>query len=94
MPPRNAEMPKKTSGNLSERPKRPTFLQEWREYAGFSVREAANEIGIDRSMLSKLERNKTAQGYNQVFLEAAAKAYGCEPADLISRAPPKSRLAK
>lgn len=87
-------MPKKTLGNLSERQKRETFLRAWREYAGLMPDEAAEQIGIDRTMLGKFERGKLKHGYSQVFLEAAAIVYGCEPADLIGRAPPKIRNLK
>lgn len=42
-------------------------------------------IGIDRTNLSKIERQQVP--YNQALLERAAEAYHCEPADLIMRDP-------
>jgi transcriptional regulator with XRE-family HTH domain len=78
-------MPKPTIGNLRGRQMRRTFLKEWRIKRGHSQEEAADLIGIDRSMLSKIESGKMA--YSQQFLEAAAEAYMCEPADLLIRNP-------
>lgn len=42
-------------------------------------------IGVDRSMLSKIETGK--MNYNQQFLEAAADAYNCSPVDILMRDP-------
>jgi transcriptional regulator with XRE-family HTH domain len=78
-------MPRKTIGKIDQRPRRPTFLREWREYRNLTQDQAAEKIGIDRSTLSKIERGGVT--YNQPFLEAAADAYSCTPADLISRKP-------
>jgi transcriptional regulator with XRE-family HTH domain len=50
-----------------------------------SQERAAERIGCDRSFLSKIESGKSE--YNQAFLEAAADAYRCEPADLLIRNP-------
>src|ERR1019366_1671574 len=82
-------MPKKTTGNLNSRTKRPTYLAAWREFRGFPPDLAAKLIGVDRSYLQRHEQGKVVNGYSQVFLEAAAEVYGCEPADLISRHPPE-----
>ena len=70
--------PKKT-------PLRRTFLRHWREYRNLTQAQAADRIGIDQSQLSRIERGKYP--YNQGFLEAAAIAYLCEPADLLMRNP-------
>jgi DNA-binding XRE family transcriptional regulator len=78
-------MPKPTIGNLRGRQMRRTFLKEWRDKRGYSQEEAAELIGIERSTLSKIETGKMA--YSQPFLEAAAEAYMCEPADLLMRNP-------
>jgi transcriptional regulator with XRE-family HTH domain len=70
------------------RPKVPrptrTFFREWRKFRGYTQEQAAEMIGIDQSGLSRLERGSP---YNQAFLEAAAAAYRCEPADLLIRNP-------
>lgn len=68
-----------------QRPLRPTFLRQWREHRNLSQDDAAERIGIDRSLLSKVENGKAP--YNQAFLEAAAYAYRCDVADLLMRNP-------
>lgn len=68
-----------------QRPLRPTFLRQWREHNNLSQETAASRIGVDRSLLSKIENGKAP--YNQSFLEAAAYAYKCEPVDLLIRDP-------
>lgn len=64
---------------------RPHFFKEWREFRNLSQERASDRIGIDRSHLSKIETNKSE--YNQAFLEQAADAYLCDPADLLIRNP-------
>ena len=68
-----------------KQPLRRTFLRHWREYRNLSQEAAADRIGVDRSLLSKIENQRAP--YNQAFLEAAAMAYMCEPADLLIRNP-------
>lgn len=68
-----------------KKPRRRTFLREWREEAGLTQEVAADRIGLTQGQLSRIERGDTP--YNQDFLEAAAAAYQCEPADLIMRDP-------
>lgn len=62
-----------------------TFLKEWREHRGLTQEQAAERLAISRTLLSKIENAKSP--YSQGFLEAAAMAYRCEPADLIMRNP-------
>jgi transcriptional regulator with XRE-family HTH domain len=69
-------------------PKRPLqrhFLKEWREFRNLSQEEAASRLGISRTQLSKIENRKSP--YGQQFMEAAADAYGCTVADLVTRNP-------
>lgn len=47
--------------------------------------QLADRIGISRVMVSKIERGLNP--YHQAFLEAAAYALRCEPADLLVRDP-------
>jgi transcriptional regulator with XRE-family HTH domain len=61
------------------------FFREWRDFRNLSQERAADRIGIDRSHLSKIESGKSE--YNQAFLEKAADAYLCDPADLLVRNP-------
>jgi transcriptional regulator with XRE-family HTH domain len=68
-----------------KQPLRRTFLRQWREYRNLTQQSAADRIGVDRSLLSKIETGISP--YNQSFLEAAAIAYLCEPADLLMRNP-------
>lgn len=65
--------------------RRKTFLKEWREHRQLTQAQAAERLQIDQSTLSRIERGDIP--YNQDFLESAAFAYRCEPADLIMRNP-------
>lgn len=67
------------------RPKRATFLRHWRKHRILTQEAAADRIGIDRTVLSKIERGIVP--YDQALLERAADAYRCEPADLLMRDP-------
>jgi len=69
-----------------ERPKRgPTFLREWRKHRGLTQEEAADQIELSQATLSRIETG--TYPYTQDFLEKAALAYTCEPAELIMRDP-------
>lgn len=61
------------------------FIREWRKHRGFTQDQLADQIGITKSYLSKIESGK--RRYDQPFLEAAAEVLRCEPADLIIRDP-------
>lgn len=65
--------------------RRRTFLRQWRDHAGLTQESAADRIGITQGQLSRIERGSTP--YNQDFLERAADAYRCDPADLLMRDP-------
>lgn len=65
--------------------RRRTFLKEWRDHRLLTQEQAADRIGVDQSTLSRIERGITP--YDQDFLERAAFAYQCEPADLLMRNP-------
>lgn len=69
-----------------KRPKRRrTFLREWRKHRGLTQEQAADRIEISQATLSRIETG--TYPYTQDFLEKAAFAYMCEPADLIMRNP-------
>jgi transcriptional regulator with XRE-family HTH domain len=77
------------------RPQKPTFIRAWRVFRRLSQEQAAARLGLDgmnRSTLSRIENGKSP--YDQAFLEAAAKAYTCEPADLLEIDPhsPEGRI--
>lgn len=65
--------------------KRPTYIKAWRKHRGLTQEQLAERVGVDRSYVNKIENGK--KRYDQPFLEAAADALGCEPADLIMRDP-------
>ena len=61
------------------------FLREWRRHRGLTQEQLAARLEIDRTIISKIETAKL--DYHQQFLEAAAAALNCDPADLIMRDP-------
>ncbi|TNE58639.1 MAG: XRE family transcriptional regulator [Sphingomonadales bacterium] len=61
------------------------FIKEWRKHRGLTQEQLASRLEIDRTTISKIESGK--QEYSQGFLEAAAYALRCDPADLIMRDP-------
>lgn len=61
------------------------FLRKWRLHREMKQQEAADKIGLSRSHLSNIETGR--KGYDQGFIEAAARVYRCSPADLIGRDP-------
>jgi transcriptional regulator with XRE-family HTH domain len=61
------------------------FIAQWRKHRGLTQEQMAERIGMSRENYSKIERGLVP--YNQDFLEAAAEALNCEPADLIMRDP-------
>jgi transcriptional regulator with XRE-family HTH domain len=68
-------------------PQQRIYLREWRQYRNLTQDQLADRIGISRVMVSKIERGLNP--YHQAFLEAAAEALACEPADLLVRDPSK-----
>lgn len=69
----------------TKRPQQRLYLREWREHRQLTQEQLADRIGISRVMVSKIERGLNP--YHQAFLEAAAAALMCEPADLLVRDP-------
>jgi transcriptional regulator with XRE-family HTH domain len=57
------------------------YLKEWRAFRHLTQEQSANRIGVDRSLLSKLE-NYRAQ-YTQQILEECAVAYDCTVEQLL-----------
>lgn len=71
-----------------------TFIKEWREYRGLSLRRLAQRLEIDgpietfsHASLGRIENGK--QPYSQPILEALAVALNCSVVDLLSRDPYK-----
>ena len=63
----------------------PLFLRDWRKERGLTQEQLAERLHITKASISRLESGK--QGWDGIFLEAAAEALNCTPADLIRRRP-------
>lgn len=61
------------------------FIAQWRRYQNLSQDRLAEQLGISKATLSRIENGIIP--YSQDFLEACAEALRCEPADLIMRDP-------
>ena len=61
------------------------FIREWRKHRNLNQDELAERVGVSQGFISKLERNQ--QNPDLAFLDAASKALGCSPSDLIERDP-------
>ena len=61
------------------------FIREWRKFRNLTQERLADRMGISRGYVSQVEKGK--RRYDQHFLEAAAEALSCEPADLLMRDP-------
>lgn len=68
-----------------KRTRQPIFLKEWRQHRGLTQEQLAERIGISAPNLGRIENGKLP--YNQDFLELAAEALMCDPADIIIRKP-------
>lgn len=67
-----------------------TFLKEWRDFRRVNQLDAAEAIGVSRTLLSKIENGNSP--YLQPQIERLANLYQCEPGDLLGR-DPKGELA-
>lgn len=77
-----------TDAGMAKKPElQRIYLREWRKHRGLNQEQLADRIGVDRTIVSKIENGKL--GYHQAFLEAAALALMCDPADLLVRDPSK-----
>lgn len=71
-----------------------TFIRAWREYRGYSLRKFADMLesapGVPLMSFANIGRIETGeQPYTQDFLEAAARVFGVEPAQLLTVDPTK-----
>lgn len=71
-----------------------TFIREWREYRGLSLRRLADRVELDgptetisHASLGRIEKGD--QPYSQPILEALAHALSCSVIDLLSVDPTK-----
>lgn len=71
-----------------------TFIREWREYRGLSLRRLADRMEIDgpnetisHASIGRIEKGE--QPYSQPIIEALAHALNCSVTDLLSVDPTK-----
>lgn len=72
-------------GYRPKRPRRLTFIKQWREYRKLTQDQLADRLGTSKASISRIESG--AQAYTQDFLEACAEALTTDPASLIMRNP-------
>jgi transcriptional regulator with XRE-family HTH domain len=71
----------------------PHFLREWREWAEYTLEDAAEAVELSHAQLSRIERR--LQPYSQPLLEALAKVYGAPSgAALLERDPHDNEIWK
>jgi transcriptional regulator with XRE-family HTH domain len=71
-------------GPSNARPRR-IFLREWRQYRRLTQQQLADRLDTTKGTISRIETGE--RDYTGGFLEVAADALQCEPADIISRDP-------
>jgi len=71
--------------SLPEKGARSHYLRDWRKARGLTQETLAALIGVDRTVISKVETEKLP--YSQALLERAAAMLGCHPADLLTGPP-------
>jgi transcriptional regulator with XRE-family HTH domain len=69
----------------ANRPRRTTFIRQWRKHRGLTLEQLAARLQMTPSHLSMLERG--LRGYTQDMLEALAEALTTDPASLLMRDP-------
>ncbi|WP_133769095.1 helix-turn-helix domain-containing protein [Enterovirga rhinocerotis] len=57
------------------------YIREWRVHRGYSQEQVAEELSVSKATISRLETGD--QPYGQRMLEALAKLFGTEPANLL-----------
>jgi transcriptional regulator with XRE-family HTH domain len=61
------------------------YIREWRRHRGLTQAQLADAVGVDRSLLNKIERGRRPHG--KPVLEAIAARLECEPTELVQRHP-------
>jgi transcriptional regulator with XRE-family HTH domain len=72
-------------GYRPKRPRRRTFIKEWREYRQLTQDALAERLRTSKASISRIEGG--TQAYTQDFLEACAEALRTDPASLLMRDP-------
>jgi transcriptional regulator with XRE-family HTH domain len=67
------------------RPRRRTFIRQWRQHRGLTLEQLAERLDMTASHLSMLERGQ--RSYTQETLEALADALTTDAASLLMRDP-------
>jgi transcriptional regulator with XRE-family HTH domain len=70
---------------MTSHPPPPHFIKHWRKFRGLTQAALATAMGVDRTLITKLET--FSHRYNQDVLESAAKALDCQPWELLVRDP-------
>lgn len=71
----------------------PHFLREWREWAEYTLEDAAEAVELSHAQLSRIERR--LQKYDQPLLDGLAKLYGAPtPMALVERDPNDNEIWK
>lgn len=78
-------MPRRIAKPTPARPRRRTFLKQWRDFRGLTQERAAERFNMSAAQLSRIETGK--QPYSQDFLELAAEMYMTDVASLLIRDP-------
>jgi transcriptional regulator with XRE-family HTH domain len=76
-------------GYRPKRPRRRTFIKQWREYRDLTQDDLAERLETSKASISRIENGE--QAYTQDFLEACADALRTDPASLLMRDPPTTR---
>jgi transcriptional regulator with XRE-family HTH domain len=64
---------------------RPSFVREWREFRGLTLKQLGSRINLDHSNLSRMERGRAP--YNQEHIEKIAQELNTDPISLLARNP-------
>jgi len=67
------------------RPSPQHYIREWRRHRGLTQAQLADAVGVDRSLLNKIERGRRSHARPE--LEAIAARLECAPHDLVRRDP-------
>jgi transcriptional regulator with XRE-family HTH domain len=71
-------------------PLQPTYLAAWRKHKKLTLRQVAQDIGIDATAISRIERHQTP--YDQIHLQQMSRRYGVSIPDLLYSDPERPRL--
>jgi transcriptional regulator with XRE-family HTH domain len=67
----------------------PTYFREWRKHRGLTLGQVADEIEIDATAISRLERG--ASPYDQFHLQQLSVLYRCTIPELLFADPRRPR---